>query len=512
MLFSYIAKFASQTRNHEKVSRRKFSGRTRKTVCALLALSVFIGGFCSNTITARATLEELAAEAEARKSLPIQSNEIENWPVGPAISAESAILMDANTGVILYAKDIHKKSYPASTTKLLTCLIAMEQGNLDDMVTFSHEAVFSVPVDGSKMGMDEGESITLEQCLYGIMVASANEVANAVGEYISGSIEDFVSDMNVYAEQLGCTDSHFMNTNGLHHDDHYTSAYDLALISCRYFQNEMLCKIGNTDRYHFEATATQPDDFFQKNKHRLINGEIPYDGILGGKTGYTDNARQTLVTCAERNGMKLVCVVFKEESPDQFTDTVELFDYGFNNFQVMNISENEDKYQIEASGFLQTGNDIFGSSKPILSIDNDSYVIIPNTISFSDLDSNIDYSVSDENRIAQIRYSYNDCYVGSAYLNLASDTGSTYDFDTNIETTDISVEKTEPETPQTTTIFVNVKKVLMGILIFASVTIFLFVLRALIMNGRNARRRKNKIRRKQTRRDRMRSNFDDFDF
>ena len=490
-----------------------YTKKCRHTIiCTALTFSVLIGGFLGNSITARATLEELEAAADAHKLLPVQSNEIDNWPIGPAISAESAILMDADTGVILYAKDIHKKSYPASTTKLLTCLIAMERGNLDDMVPFSHEAVFTVPVGGSNMGMDEGESITLEEALYGILVASANEVANAVGEYVSGSIEDFIADMNERAAQLGCTDSHFMNTNGLHDDNHYTSAYDLALISSRFFQNEMLCKIGNTPRYHFEATATQPDDFYKNNKHRLINGEIPYEGIVGGKTGYTDDARQTLVTCAERNGMKLVCVVLNEEKPRQFTDTVELFDYGFNNFQVMNISENEDKYQIESSGFLQTGNDIFGSSKPILSIDSDSYVIIPNTISFDDLDSVIDYNVSSENRIAEIRYSYHDSYVGCAYLDLASNNASSYDFDTNIETTDISVEKTEPDPSKTNTIFVNVKKVLIGILVFAGVTILLFILRAFIMNGQNARRRRNKIKRKQIRRERTRSNFDDFDF
>ena len=305
-----------------------------------------------------------------------------------------------------------------------------------------------------------------------------------------------------------------MNTNGLHDDNHYTSAYDLALISSKFFQNEMLCKIGNTARYHFEPTATQPDDFYLNNKHRIINGEIPYDGVLGGKTGYTDEARQTLVTCAEQNGMKLVCVVFKEESPSQFTDTVELFDYGFNNFQVMNISENEDKYQMEVSGFLQTGNDIFGNSKPILSIDSDSYAIIPNTINFTDLDSSIDYSVSNDNCIAQIKYSYHDTYVGSAYLELATDNTSTYDFDTNIETTDVSVEKIEekPSQPQGNTIFINVKKVLTGILIFAVAVILLFVIRAIIMNNNNARRRKNRVKRKQKRRERIRSSFDDFDF
>lgn len=488
----------------------------QKIFCFLLTLIVLSCSFFHNTLTAHATTEELEADADARKLLPVQSNDIDNWPTGPAISAESAILMEANTGVILYAKDIHKKMYPASTTKLLTCLMAMERGNLDDMVPFSHEAVFTVPADGSNMGMDEGESITMEQCLYGIMVASANEVANAVGEYISGSIDQFISDMNEYSAELGCTDSHFMNTNGLHDENHYTSAYDLALVSNRFFQNEMLCKISNIPRYHFEATATQPDDFYKNNKHRLVNGEIPYEGIVGGKTGYTDQARQTLVSCAERNGMKLVCVVFKEESPRQFTDTIELFDYGFNNFQVMNIAENEDKYQIEPSGFLQTGNDIFGSSKPILSIDNNSYVIIPNTIVFSDLDSTIDYSISDENRIAQIRYSYHDTYVGTAYLNLAADSSSSYDFDTNIESTDINVEKDDPEKEtepaHATTIFINVKKVLLYVLLTAAAAITLFILRALILNNRNAKRRKNRIRRKQIRRDRIRSNFDDFDF
>ncbi len=491
--------------------------RTRKperytAVCALLALSVFLGVLFGCPMTVHATLEELEAEAEARRALPIQTNDIDNWPVGPAVSAESAILMDVNTGIILYAKNIHEKLYPASTTKLLTCLLAMERGNLDDMVTFSHEAVFTVPGDGSNMGMDEGEAITLEEALYGVMVGSANEVANAVGEHISGSIENFVADMNERATQLGCTDSHFMNTNGLHDEEHYTSAYDLALISCKFFQNEMLCKIGNTARYHFEPTATQPDDFIKNNKHRIINGEIPYEGVLGGKTGYTDQARQTLVTCAEQNGMRLVCVVFKEESPNQFTDTIELFDYGFHNFQVMNISENEDKYQMEVSGFLQTGNDIFGNSKPILSIDSDSYVIIPNTIDFEDMDSTIDYNVSNDNCIAKIEYTYHDTYVGSAYLKLATDNTSTYDFDTNMETTDVSVEKIETEPSHDNTIFINVKKVLIGILIFAVTAILLFVIRALIMNNHNAQRRKNRVKRKQKRRERIRSSFDDFDF
>lgn len=489
----------------------KCTRRMRKRLaCLLLTLTLAGGILYSQPMTVYATLDDLAAEAEDRKSLPIQSNEIDNWPAGPQIGAQAAIVMDVNTGVILYAKNIHEKLYPASTTKILTCLIAMEQGNLDDMVEFSSDAVFSVPAGGSNMGMDVGQSITLEQCLYGILVGSANEVANAVGEHIAGSIDNFVSLMNKRAKELGCTDSHFLNTNGLQDDNHYTSAYDLAKISCAFFQNEMLAKIGNTARYHFEPTATQPDDFYLNNKHQLITGEIPYDGILGGKTGYTDKARQTLVTCAEQNGMKLVCVVFKEESPYQFTDTEELFDYAFHNFQVMNISENEDKYNMESTGFLQTGNDIFGSSKPILSVDPDGYVIVPNTTTFDDLDSTIIYGSDDGEHIAQIEYTYHNTYIGSAYIELASNEESVYDFDRSMTTDTDTTSQTDPSDNET--IFINVKAVLIGILIFATVVILIFIIKALLFHKQKSRRRNNRLKRRKYRKDRIRSKFGDFDF
>lgn len=502
----------------------------RKKFLSRFILTIFLGTFLFHihTLTAYATLEELAAEAEARKLLPVQSDEIENWPTGPQITAQAAILMDANTGIILYAKNIHEKLYPASTTKILTSLLAMENGNLDDMVSFSHEAVFSVPLGGSNMGMDEGESITLEEALYGILVASANEVSNAVAEYVSGSISDFTDLMNERAAQLGCTDSHFINANGLFDENHYTSAYDLALISRAFFQNEMLCKISNTPRYHFEPSETQPDDFYKKNKHQLITGELPYEGVIGGKTGYTDQSRQTLVTCAEQNGMKLICVVFKEESPNQFTDTIELFNYGFQNFQILNVSENEQKFNIENVNFFQADNDIFGNSKPILSIDTDSYVIVPNMANFSDLDSTIDYDIAEDNHVAQIDYTYNDTYVGSAYVNLSEYAKTIYQFETiktssapNTDNNDIeNLEKEEIAAPASSiqggkdndTIFINVKNVLIGILIFATFFICLFIIRALIINNNNSKRRKNRVSRKKHRRERVRSNFDDFDF
>ncbi len=500
------------------IHHRKFLAR----ILLSALLTVFL--FHNDYLTVSATAEELAAESEARKLLPVQSDEIENWPTGPQTSAQAAILMEANTGIILYAKNIHEKLYPASTTKILTSLLAMENGNLDDMVSFSHEAVFSVPVDGSNMGMDAGESIPLEEALYGILVASANEVSNAVAEYVSGSIDDFTDLMNMRARELGCTDSNFVNTNGLFDENHYTSAYDLAIISKTFFQNEMLCKISGTPRYHFEPTDTQPDDFYKNNKHQLINGEMPYEGIIGGKTGYTDQSRQTLVTCAEKNGMKLICVVFKEESPEQFTDTVELFNYGFQNFQILNVSENEEKFNIKNVNFFQADNDIFGNSKPILSIDTDSYVIVPNMADFSDLDSSIDYHIDEEDHVAKIDYTYNSVYVGSAYVNLSEYAESIYQFEV-VNSDDTPEEKNEndkiePAKEETSpakekegdTIFINVKNVLIGVLIFASCFICLFIIRALIVNNHNSKRRKNRVDRKKHRRERIRSNFDDFDF
>lgn len=445
----------------------------------------------------RTTLSSLAAPgetvdylalAEERKSLEIQSNQIENWPAGPAIGAQGAILLEANTGIILYAKNIDEPLYPASTTKLMTCLIAAEHSSMDEIVTFSHDAVFSIEPGSSNMGIDEGQSLPMEECLYGIMVGSANEVANAVAEHVAGSMDAFADMMNQKAAELGCTNTHFVNAHGLFDENHYTSARDLALIAREFFQNELLAKIGNTASYHFEATKTQPDDFIKRNKHRFITGETPYDGVRGGKTGYTDEARQTLVTCAEKNGMRLICVVLKEESPEQFNDTVKLFDYGFANFAVTNVSENETKYNIGGSHFFQTSYDIFGNSKPLLALNPDSYLILPKTVDFADLDSEISYDRSGEREAARIQYYYNDVYVGTATVDWSREVRTPYSFER--KNTDDAQEKEGD-----TVVFINVKTILAAVLVITALLILLFVLRDILtsysfLNGRKRNRRK----------------------
>ena len=400
----------------------KITGRRKLNTCRIIAvIAALITGLflpCASALAA----SDYEAEALLRKELPIQSNDIKGWPTGPEITAEGAIVMEANTGTILYAKNIHEQLYPASTTKIMTCLLAVENSSLSDMVTFSNDAVFSVPSGASNIGMDVGQSITMEQALYGIMVGSANEVANAVGEHVSGSISSFVSLMNKRAKELGCTDTHFANTNGLQDEDHYTSAYDLALISKAFFSNELLCKVGNTPRYHFTATATQPDDFYLNNKHKLITGEIACEGVLGGKTGYTDLARETLVTCAERDGMRLVCVVFMEESPSQFTDTVTLLSYGFNNFHAVNIKDNDTRYMPGDSLFFESESDIFGRSGTILKLSAADMMILPRTSAIEDTGYEISYDLTESERennptaIARVSYTFGGAPIGCAYV------------------------------------------------------------------------------------------------
>lgn len=466
------------------LSTKKFKNKFK-----ILAFSLYLFSYaffsCTMNLHA-ASMEDLMEAMENRKSLPVDSNEIEDWPKGPLVGAESAIIMEANTGIILYSKNIHEQLYPASTTKILTCLIAAETSSLNEMVTFSQNAVFSLSPGSSNMGMDVGQALTMEEALYGILVGSANETANAVAEHIGGSIEGFADMMNQKAQELGCTDSHFSNANGLHADDHYTSAYDLATIARAFFQNELLAKISGTPTRHFEPTDTQPDDFILRTHHRLVTGEYSYEGIIGGKTGYTDTARQTLVTCAEQNGMKLICVVMKEESPNQFTDTIDLLNYGFSNFEIVNVAENETKYNINNADFFQTENDIFGSSKPILSLNRSDYLILPKTASFEDTQSSISYEIEDVNQLAIIDYTYHGIYVGSASIDVAANTSS-YDFDAPIEPVP------EPEEKENI-IFVNVKKILLCILAIAGILILFFVVKSLIENYSFAGRRRRKAR------------------
>ena len=318
------------------------------------------------------------------------------WPEPPEVSAEGAILIDADTGAILYQKNMNEHLYPASITKMMTVLLAAERLDPSDTVTMSEEAVHSVPADGSNIGLDVGETITVEQALYGIMVGSANEAAAAIAEKTAGSVAAFANLMNEKAKELGCTGTHFVNANGLHDKDHYTTPHDMALIARAFFDNPLCLRIGNTPSYHFSATATQPDDFTIRNKHALITGETPCEGVIGGKTGYHQYAGETLVTGCERGGIRLICVVMKEESPNQFTDSAALLNWGYANFTEWNIAENETRFSVSRASFFDGGRCLLGDSGPAFALSPDARITLPVGTSFSDLTGRLVYATDAE--------------------------------------------------------------------------------------------------------------------
>lgn len=440
-------------------------------------------------------------EALLRKELPVQSNNIEGWPDGPLIGADAAILIEANTGTILYSKNIDKKQYPASTTKLLTALLAIENSSLDETVTFSNDAVFSVPWDASGMGADVGEQITMEQALYAVLVGSANEASNAVAEHISGSMSEFADLMNERAIQFGCKNTNFVNANGLFDENHYTTAYDLALIATEFFKYELLSKMSNTGIYNIPITENQPDDIWLLSHHKLIEGkEYAYEYMIGGKTGYTDKARQTLVSCAQKDGMRLISVILKEESPNQFTDTISLFNYGFSNFKIYNVAENETKFNIEHTDFFESSIEVFGNSKPMLSLDQSASIVLPITADFNDATSVLTYQTTKEREVAAITYSYLGVTVGNAPIYLSKP----FDFATISKPLPISNEPTE------NVIFINVKKVVFIIIGIAGFFIFVFMVLAVIRTYHFSRKRRSRLRRK--RRKQYPSKYDRFDF
>lgn len=464
--------------------------RIMRLFICLLAIAMLI--LDCPYVYAEKTMDDYISEAEERKSMPIESDSIEKWPAGPKIGAQSAILMEVNTGTILYSKNIHEKLYPASVTKLLTALIAMEKCDMDEMVTFSTKAIESINWrNDANLGISPGSSITMEQCLYGLLVGSANEVAYAIAEHIcgDGNIEEFAALMNEKAKSLGCKDSNFITPNGIHDDNHYTSAYDLALIARAFYSNELLSKMASTVSYKVPQTETQTrDDMVVYAKSKLHEGkEYAYEGLVGTKTGYTDYARQTLVSCAKKKGLTLVCVILKEESPYQYTDTIDLFNYGFDNFKSVNIADNDTTYVINSLNFFSTKSDFFGNSKPILQVNEDNYIIIPTDADFEDTESELKYNGISKEEIARVNYYFSDVHVGSASIEPAEIKIETFDFGPKEKIDEYNQETEE-------VMVINVKMILYLILLIAVIIIIILIIVAIIMNKLNPRRRRGRRR------------------
>lgn len=345
------------------------------------------------------------------------------WPSDVSVQAEGAILMDADTGTVLWGQNIHTEYFPASITKVMTALLVIENCNLDETVTFSHNAVYNVESGSSNAGINEGDTMSVRDCLYALLLKSANESANALAEHVAGTTDAFADMMNTRARELGCTNTHFANPSGLNNPEHYTSPYDMALIARAAFNNPTFQEIDSTTYYKLPANSINPDGLAIYPGHKMMRKSSPYyyPGIVGGKTGYTTLAGNTLITCAEKNGLKLITIILKGSTPQYWADTKNLLDFGFENFVSLKAADYEKTYSSITSDLSFSG---LSLDKPeALVLDPDSRIILPKTADFSDASAELSYDISSGDppgAIAKINYRYDDRMVGSTFLEVNS--------------------------------------------------------------------------------------------
>ncbi len=259
----------------------------------------------------------LAAAQVTAAEVPVA---IRPGDVLPNVTARSAVVMEAATGKILYSRDMDERRYPASTTKIMTLIVALENGNLDDIVTVSDNAA---KTEGSTLWLEPGEQIKLSDLLYGMMLISGNDATVAVAEHIAGSVDAFARMMTAKAHEIGATDTSFVNSSGLPDDRHYTTAHDLALIAAYGYRNPKFEEIVSTKEKQI-PWAKHVENRELRNENRML---WLYDGGNGVKTGYTDAAGRCLVAAAKRDGVQLITVVL--DSLYMWNDSIAMLDYGF---------------------------------------------------------------------------------------------------------------------------------------------------------------------------------------
>ncbi len=351
---------------------------------------------------------------------PIQTNEIPGWPQGEAVQAGSAIVMDIDTGMILYSKNAEEKMYPASITKIMTAMIALERGNLDDEITFS-EIVYDLEEGSSHQGIQAGEKMTLKNALYGLMLESANDIGNGLAEYFAGDFAGFAELMNEKAAQLGCVNTHFTNPHGLHNENHYTCAYDMALIAKAAYEIPEFREMVSTVQYECPATNLTEEPRYFVNHHKMLQPDSDYyrKWCIGGKTGYTSDAWNTLATYGEKNGLRLICIVMREPGLDRSYDETDLLmNYGFDNFQKVEVTpdlKEQTFYEAMKLNYVGIASDLFQSDL----LKEEVFQFVPGTVEIPngkdtwELDCSSE-PVSDTQRT--ITYSYQGMPVGTAQV------------------------------------------------------------------------------------------------
>ena len=349
-----------------------------------------------------------------------------DWPSDTGIESEAGIVMDADSGAVLFGQNIHVQKAPASITKILTALVVIENSSLDDTITFSHDAVYNVEDgSGNKNSIEEGDTLSVRDCLYLLLMRSSNQAANALAEHVGGSRDGFVKMMNEKTAELGCENSHFANPSGLNDDTQLTSVYDMALIASAAYKNDTLLTISKDKSYRLPATKNNPDGVTIQPEHKLLittDTESPnyYPYAVAGKTGYTSIAGQTLVTYAIKDDRRQIAVTMKSTQATHYQDTIALLDFGFLRFENVNISENETAYT-SGDQPVQIGDNSYQPSD--LSMDTSAVITLPKDASFADAEKTVVTDLPEDapqGAVALLSYKYNDRKIGQVYLISAS--------------------------------------------------------------------------------------------
>lgn len=445
----------------------------------LLFLEPVSFAYAEEPVEAVSVEEQEKREKEASYAKKIETNDIAKWPQGPAIYAASGIIMDMNSGAVLYAKEAEEQRYPASITKILSVLTALQYAKMTDMVTFSEDSLSFLQWDDAQIGMKPGEEISMESALYGMLLASANEVSYAVAEnvgreYLQGGYAEFIEEMNRISHELGCTNSHWTNANGLHDDNHYTTAHDMAKIAAAAYQNTEFRRLESTLEYRVPPTNLTAEERILDQNHKMLWPEnyYYYANAKAGKTGYTDQSKTTLVTMAEGNNLQLAAVVLHTYGIDAYTDTKAMYEYAFGNFERRNLKE------------WETSDEIEDFEK------EDAYIVVPKGTAFSELES--EWTLENRNnakeRQATVTYFYQGHPVGSARATLSEEAFSKL---TGMKK-EVEIEPTKQKKTETKEKDISKLAVVIALVIFLPLgyVLLVFVLYKLNMWWRNRKKKK----------------------
>ena len=383
-----------------------------------------------------------------------------DWPKAPEVGAEGAVLIDAKTGQVLYAKNADTAFYPASITKIMTALLALENCKLDDKVTFEGDALSALPLGYAAIAATEGETMSAEDWITALLVHSAGDAANALASHVGGTLSNFADMMNERAKKAGAKNTHFNNPSGLQEDNHYTTPYDMAMIMKDCIKNDDFVRISSLLSYTIEPNNKRTQAFPFATRHQMLQSYSSnyYPYAICGKTGYTSQAGYTLVTYAKKDDMELICCVMKcDQDPAKYNDTRALFEYGFKNFYLCDASKQDMRYTFSQSGIFSNLND--NSSELSISLKGDSQLILPRGLELVDLDTKLFYNKeSSSGNFAKVTYSYEGMKLGTAQLSLQK---------TDIKNTDMKIFDEH-------TIYINIWYIIVaGILLITILIIFI---------------------------------------